>query len=647
MSIGADGCCNMQKKISQYILSLYFFFLFLFKATTKGRPKNKLGTRILIWIEDDEIRRSVPLKKKFDESSSRYGSPKFDTFVVGSLLKKKFHFFPSTFFSPFSQLYLSASRELHIMNCECGYVFQEAAPSIYNISKHELSKTHRKRNYPSVLNHFSRSVRPCQAASSSLVIPVDISSDNDHDTRPCQAMSSSPGITIETSSDNDHDTMFDRYIDDVEEKEDSSSTTTLVWCEGWKDQTWKKPFAANYPWSRHDREDLDGVSKWIATSSGAFISKKCTNTAQPDGSPCVECLDLKYNTQLTKYRALASDTGNGRGHTHPTRTLLQLRESLLIEIKKNQIARIDKFALRKSLSRSQKALGMYRRVLMTIASNDVPRIHLLLAVALKSGYGVGGITKMIAAAITGKYHAKGFTAREKEEQLLVWRLGGARLVYAMSKATGASSLSTVRRLKNMPRFQSTHGGKFNVSIVESNIHSMTTSFDFGIQPLFIMMSDEVAVEPSPSIDMKTNQVTGICCEHGDQINLLVNDPNVPTLVRKAVDDGTVHIAKECLITSIAPLGGHAAIAIPIFATATCKTGGYEVQIDQIEGCMRAFKIMSPSCLNDGKLVAFGTDGDPARRQANVHVFLSKPLSSSSPLFKHLRDLKGLDLRVGP
>ena len=189
--------------------------------------------------------------------------------------------------------------------------------------------------------------------------------------------------------------------------------------------------------------------------------------------------------------------------------------------------------------------------------------------------------------------------------------------------------------------------KFKQKIVEQNIVSMSAGFDFGKCPLFIMMSDEVAVEPSPSIDLETNEITGICCEHAGDVELIVTSHEVPSQVRIAVDEGKAHAAKECIITSIAVFGRKTSIAMPIFASATCKGGGHKIQETQIKGCMDAFNKVAKSHLGNGKLVAFGTDGEAARRQANLKVLNASQLSNDSPLYTYLSGLRGLDRRVGP
>ena len=379
---------------------------------------------------------------------------------------------------------------------------------------------------------------------------------------------------------------------------------------------------------------------------GFFFSTRCNGFKSTDMPSCTPCQNLKYSTELNKIQLNSCSVGNGQGHAHSTRTMAQLKESLKVAISKNKLASIEMYQTRKSLSKCSNALGMYRRLVLTISSNNIPRINKLLAVALKSGYSVTKILEMVAASIDGKYTAKGFDDKDLDLQNLAHLLGGGRLVYALQKATGAPSLTTIRRVKHMPRFQCTHG-LFKQSIVENNIASMVSSYDFDdCPPLIIVMSDEVAIEPTPSVDLRTNEITGICCEHADKVSLLVTSHEVPGEVRAKVDSGVAHLASESLITSMAFLGGESAIAIPIFATGTCKTGGYLIQITQITGCLNAVKEVSAKHLGGGKVVAYATDGDGARRQANCRLFLRSELSSTSPLFKHLKGLRGLDLRVG-
>ncbi|KAJ6586667.1 hypothetical protein B0H10DRAFT_1632521, partial [Mycena sp. CBHHK59/15] len=78
-------------------------------------------------------------------------------------------------------------------------------------------------------------------------------------------------------------------------------------------------------------------------------------------------------------------------------------------------------------------------LLIAIATKDVPRIHAIIETAMRNGASVRTIVTRIYDAFEGLYHAKGFTEFENDLGILIYRLGGRSLLYAINHALNLPS----------------------------------------------------------------------------------------------------------------------------------------------------------------------------------------------------------------
>lgn len=87
----------------------------------------------------------------------------------------------------------------------------------------------------------------------------------------------------------------------------------------------------------------------------------------------------------------------------------------------------------------------YKQIMMMIASNNIPRLQQLIAVALSHGSSAEAIAAQIGRAIDGIYSPLGgFAQRDLDIAFLCQAIGGRRLLYTLNKSHGIPSDSTVR-----------------------------------------------------------------------------------------------------------------------------------------------------------------------------------------------------------
>lgn len=86
-----------------------------------------------------------------------------------------------------------------------------------------------------------------------------------------------------------------------------------------------------------------------------------------------------------------------------------------------------------------------------------------------------------------------------------------------------------------------------ITEIEQNIETCFRSQSLaaaGSKQFFVLMLDEISVEKRPRYDDKTNQILGICREHGKQIPLdFCSEKDLKILFGRIGND-EVHIATE-------------------------------------------------------------------------------------------------------
>jgi hypothetical protein len=90
-----------------------------------------------------------------------------------------------------------------------------------------------------------------------------------------------------------------------------------------------------------------------------------------------------------------------------------------------------------------RALDTTHKIMLYLSQNRIPRVHQLLAVALRAGRSMGEIMQRCAAAVAGTYSPKGYTQEDYDLAVLAWRLGGSRLLHALGKHDAFQHIDTL------------------------------------------------------------------------------------------------------------------------------------------------------------------------------------------------------------
>ena len=108
-------------------------------------------------------------------------------------------------------------------------------------------------------------------------------------------------------------------------------------------------------------------------------------------------------------------------------------------------AQLDAFNLRKKSAALVKNLTIDKRILLLMSQENIPGIRRVLAGALKRGSSNFAILGQLERALSGRYHARGYSEDDNDQAVLLLRLGGTPLLNVMSKTTGLPGLSHARR----------------------------------------------------------------------------------------------------------------------------------------------------------------------------------------------------------
>ncbi|KAK6987916.1 hypothetical protein R3P38DRAFT_3229768 [Favolaschia claudopus] len=112
-------------------------------------------------------------------------------------------------------------------------------------------------------------------------------------------------------------------------------------------------------------------------------------------------------------------------------------------------------------------LADYRRFMEAIVENNLPRLQQLISVGIRRGSSPNALIRMIQSALEGVYQPRP-VSRTLDIALLVFRLGGRKLLYAVNHGLGLPSLRTLRNHMSFTKVMPTVG----MISVEDIIHNI-------------------------------------------------------------------------------------------------------------------------------------------------------------------------------
>lgn len=340
------------------------------------------------------------------------------------------------------------------------------------------------------------------------------------------------------------------------------------------------PFIQNYPFQLHAFQPLP-----FSFTQFALHSNKCKKWLNEPNQICSMCKSLDGSKQVEDIVRRATSCSLHTNHSFLTFSQLEERFGLMRDERTSLW--FQKLNVTRKVQHLLKTLDIYKKLVLSLGQNDVPRLRQLIATALKNGRSVNYIVDKVSQAVDGVYHAKGFTDNDIDLAFLVMRIGSPRLLHTMHIAFGLPSASTLYK-HGIPRFL-VSPGEFDLGCLQLNIDSMLSCESGSPQCLWVLMWDEVATEPRIRWNPKDNRLYGFCREHGEKLCIELNTAEDVFQAKQAVDGGEVHLCSEMSVIAVAPLRSSNYKAIPLLALPSCKRATPDSQMETVLAVLNEWK----------------------------------------------------------
>ncbi|KAI0689950.1 hypothetical protein BC835DRAFT_1281822, partial [Cytidiella melzeri] len=233
--------------------------------------------------------------------------------------------------------------------------------------------------------------------------------------------------------------------------------------------------------------------------------------------------------------------------------------------------------------------------------------------------------------------------------LLVLRLGGQKLLYAMSQYIAIPSLRTLRWKAVFTKLMPSLGSP-RLEEITHNIDTLFCSKVAALDPLCPFVSgicvqwDEVSIEELADWFPHLDVVGGLCREHSSVINTVLSTFDHAVGIARALYDGTVHYGKKASVVAVGSFGTQLRGTFPVLVSPTCKAENPQQSADLLHTVFCARKEQAASYF--GPIWTFASDGDAGRRAMVYEMFMKKTVDTKHCLYKYLGRLSGLNLQVG-
>ncbi|KAG1862518.1 hypothetical protein DFJ58DRAFT_656796, partial [Suillus subalutaceus] len=223
--------------------------------------------------------------------------------------------------------------------------------------------------------------------------------------------------------------------------------------------------------------------------------------------------------------------------------------------------------------------------------------------------------------------------------MLVYKLGGHQLLFALNQKLAIPSLRTLRTRSTFtvltPTISPIHNEHFDQNIHAIVLSNCTSSASLCSVSLMI---DEIALEEMAVHFSKYNKVGGLCWKHSHLVDPVLQTYKSAMNIAQKIHDGEVHLGKELTVIGASCFGRDE--IFPILVAPTCKT---ENTYDTEQNLSRAIARWNATgaAAQIGPVWSLATDSDATRCAAGHKLFVKTLLHQDSPLFGTLINMLGL------
>ncbi|KAH6869091.1 hypothetical protein BKA70DRAFT_1414167 [Coprinopsis sp. MPI-PUGE-AT-0042] len=273
-----------------------------------------------------------------------------------------------------------------------------------------------------------------------------------------------------------------------------------------------------------------------------LISWNCEERVQ-GSRVCSQCSRLAKNNVLQGIISRMKE-GVKEGTTYAYYSMGMMKAALRHKTAQSEHYRLRGVTQARRLVAKAAVLADYKRVFNAVASGKVERVDKVIQLGLRQKRGIRGILKQVLKVAEGVYQPKDY----QENQSRV-----PPLIISTRKPT--------------------------VEEVAMNVEAAFEGMGEALRPNTgasvrhaVLMFDEIATEKRPRWNPMTNEIVGVCRQHGHKVSLEYSSQEDVVELFKAVDEDVVHFSGESTIGAVGVLSDDTRIygARAVLASGDCK-----------------------------------------------------------------------------
>ncbi|KAJ7794193.1 hypothetical protein B0H14DRAFT_2392706, partial [Mycena olivaceomarginata] len=306
--------------------------------------------------------------------------------------------------------------------------------------------------------------------------------------------------------------------------------------------------------------------------------------------------------------------------------------------------------------RTKGRITEHRRIMMLIATNDIPGLRRILTVQARRGRSPRALCSILQRAVDGKYRARGsFNERDMDISFLVKAIGGPRLLYALQKSHGLASRTTVRKNGKIPKLVASIGIPTHKDISDNIASFLSPEIKPPPVPVAgrgipgnVLMFDGVALETKCCYCPVRNAILGLCREHSNRVNTSIDSLDSVDEVRVALqrekhDPKKVCFGSDATVVAIAPYAQDVHYTpVPIVVSPSDQTEKGPELAKWMQVVLDTWEHHPQGKALHGRIEDLASDGASSYRLAKHLICMTTKTDPNSPLGKIVCPLLGMN-----
>ncbi|KAF7426548.1 hypothetical protein PC9H_008917 [Pleurotus ostreatus] len=406
-----------------------------------------------------------------------------------------------------------------------------------------------------------------------------------------------------------------------------------------------------FPWQMFQQKDTPFWLSHVAGHGDDWVirirSNRCNPRVNTNGTVCEDCTSTRQQRTFrnAEDRAKESTTPphmNALYLTHDQLAAKLAKKGISIRDLQQTVRRRNS-----SLNSAHRAVTDHKRLLSAIATEDVNRMKHLVASGIRNCMSAKAILSNISNTIINLRTVKQYGQTDLDIAMLIRHYGGRKCLFAMSKALGLPSLSTLNRSAQWSPILPCTGDP-QLPLLLANLEA---SFPCDISPLptpsgYCLQIDGVAIRRNVRWIRRLDSIGGLCREHVDDLDISMRTHDTTMRTWEAVhgNEPTCHYGSEATVAVFGAFNGVDYEPRPVLVSATCNAEKAPEFASLVRLLGKAWD--QNACGVYGALWCISTDGASTMRLGCHQVCTTHELDTTNPLFGYLGGLPGLNLACG-